>query len=98
MKRKDVAAARLGIEAVGEAGFRAGGLVAERQRRAPGGKTERHALHILLRLLLDAGERMARRFGLDRADRFAVNEQRVVRLAGLEGQLAHGDAELGCAG
>ena len=83
VKGEDVAAARLGIEPVGEAGFRAGGLVGERQRRAPGGNTERHALHILLGLLLDAGERMARGFGLDRADRFAVDKERVVRLAGL---------------
>ena len=35
---------------------------------------------------------MAGGFGLDRADRFSVNEQRVVRLTGPEGQLAHGNA------
>ena len=35
---------------------------------------------------------MADGFGLDRADRFGVDKQRVVRLAGLEGKLAHGDA------
>ena len=56
MKREHVAAARHGIETVGEAGFRAGGLVGERQRRAPGGNAERHALHILLGLLFDAGQ------------------------------------------
>ena len=94
VKREDVAAARYGIEPVGEAGFRAGGLVGERQRRAPGGNPEGHALHILLGLLLDAGQRMASRFGLYRADRFAVDKQRVVRLAGLERKLAHGDAAL----
>ena len=43
VKGEDVAAARHGIETVGEARFRAGGLVAERQRRAPGGNTEGYA-------------------------------------------------------
>ena len=44
VKGEDVAAARHGIETVGEASLRPGGLVAERQRRAPGGNTERYAL------------------------------------------------------
>ena len=35
---------------------------------------------------------MPRGFGLYRADRFAVNKERVVWLAGLESKLAHGDA------
>ena len=83
VKREDVAAARHGIETVGEARFRAGGLVGERQRRAPGGNPEGHALHVLLGLLFDAGQRMANRFGLNRADRFAIDKERVVRLAGL---------------
>jgi hypothetical protein len=34
---------------------------------------------------------MASGLGLDRADRLSVNKQRVIRLAGLEGKLAHGD-------
>ena len=40
-------------------------------------------------------KRMARRFGLNRADRFTIDKQRVVRLAGLESKLAHGDAARG---
>ena len=56
VKGKDVAAARFGIEPVGEAGLGAGGLAGERQRRAPGGNAEGHALHVLLGLFFDAGE------------------------------------------
>src|SRR5438094_3823416 len=43
VKREDIAAARQRIEPVGGARFRTGGLVAERQMRAPGGNPERHA-------------------------------------------------------
>ena len=95
VKSEDVAAARHGIETIGEAGFGAGGLVAERQRRAPGGNPEGHAFHVLLGLLLDAGQRMAGGFGLNRADRFAIDKERVIRLAAFEGKLAHGDAARG---
>ena len=56
VKGEHVAAARHGIETVGEASFRAGGLVGERQRRPPRGNAERHAFDILLGLLLDAGK------------------------------------------
>jgi len=37
---------------------------------------------------------MLRGFGLYRADRFRIDKQSVVRLAGLEGKLVHGDAAL----
>ena len=36
VEREDVATTRLGIEVIGEAGFRACAFVAERKRRAPG--------------------------------------------------------------
>jgi hypothetical protein len=38
---------------------------------------------------------MACGFGLYRPDRLAVNEERVVGFAGLESELAHGDAACG---
>ena len=74
VKREGIAAPRHGIEPVGEASFRAGGLVAERQRRPPSGNAEGHALHILLRLLFDTGERMASGFGFNRTDGLAIDE------------------------
>ena len=95
MKREHAAAARVGIEAVGEEGFRARALVAERERRFPRRQAERDAGDILGGLLLDAGEGVAFGLGLDRADGFGVNEQRVVRFAGLEGEFADGDTARG---
>ncbi len=88
MKREHAAAARVGIEAVGKEGLRARALVGERKRRFPGRQAERDAGDIFGGLLLDAGEGVAFGLGLDGADGFAVNEQRVVRFAGLEGKFA----------
>ena len=45
-----------GIEAVGEAGFDAGGLVGERQRVAPAGQAGGQALGVFVGLGLDAGQ------------------------------------------
>ncbi|HEY7163743.1 MAG TPA: hypothetical protein VIB79_04220 [Candidatus Binatia bacterium] len=91
MKRKHVAAPRYGIEPIREPTLRASGLVRERQWRAPCGNPEWHAFDVLFGLLFDTGERVTGGFGFDRADRFAVNEQRVVRFACFERELADGD-------
>ena len=58
-------------------------------------KAERHASDVFLGLIFDSRKGMAGGLGLDRADRLAVNKQRVIRLAGLEGKLAHRDAARG---
>ena len=57
MKRKRAAAARLGIESVGEERLDAGALVEERQRRMPRGRSRGQAHAVLLGLRLDAGQR-----------------------------------------
>ena len=92
MKGEHAAAARVGIEAAGEEGFRAGALVAERQRRFPRGDAERDAGDILGGLLLHAGEGDAFGLGFHGADGLAVHEERVVGFAGLEGEFADGHA------
>ena len=92
MEREDAATARVGIEAIGEEGLGAGALVGERQRRFPRRETERNAGDIFGGLLFDAAERGAFGLGFDRADGFAVHEERVIGLAGFEGQLADGDS------
>ena len=95
MEREDAAAARVGIEAVGEEGLRAGAFVAERERRFPCRQAERNAGDIFGGLLLDAGERVAFGLGFDCADGFAIHEQRVVGFAGGKGEFADGDAAVG---
>ena len=95
MEGEDVTAARLGIKAVGEAGFGAGGFVAERERRFPRGQSGRNAGNVLVRLFLDADQGMAFGLGLDRADGFGVHEERVVGFAGGKGKLTHRDAPRG---
>ena len=78
MKREDVAGARLGVEAVGEVGFDAGGFVGERQRAAPRGQSIGQALGVSLRLGLDAGERGAFLLRFDDARGPSVDVEQVV--------------------
>lgn len=94
VKGEDIAATRIGIELIGKPRFRAGALVGERERRMPMRDAEGHADDVVRGLLLDAGQRVALRFGLDGANGFAVRKQCVVRLAGFEAELADGDAAL----
>jgi len=51
--------------------------------------------NVLCRLLLNAGEGVAFRLGLDNTDGFAVHEESVVWLAGLKGHLADCNAQGG---
>jgi hypothetical protein len=55
----------------------------------------REAVEVFPGLGFDTGERVAFRFGLDNADRFAVGLEHVVGFAGAQRKLPHGDAE-GC--
>ena len=89
---EDAPAARFGVEAAGEAGLGTGRFEAERQRRGPVGQAEGNAGDVFRRLLLDAGQGMAFRLGLDGAEGLAVYEEGVIGFAGLEGKLGHRDA------
>jgi hypothetical protein len=66
------------VEAVGEAGFDAGGLVGERQRVAPARQTGGQALGVFVGLGFDAGEGDAFLLGLDHPGRLAVHIQQVI--------------------
>jgi hypothetical protein len=66
------ARARHRVEAVGEAGFDAGGLVGKRQRVAPARQPGGQALSVFVRLGFDAGEGYALLLGLDHPGSFAI--------------------------
>src|ERR1035437_4121795 len=95
MERKDLAAARVGVEAAGKTGLAAGGFIAERQRRAPRGQTAGNAGDIFGGLLLDTDERMAFWFRFNRAERFAIHEQRVIGFASGKSKFANRHATRG---
>ena len=92
MEGKDAPAARVGIALVGEEGLHAGGLVEKGQRVVPGVSLQpgRQAVAVLRRLGLDAAEGRAHRLGLDHADGASIDEEHIVREAGLKGKLRHG--------
>ena len=95
MERENPAAARVGIEAIGEECLRAGALVTERERRFPRGQAKRHAGHVFGGLFFDADEGVTFGLRLDGADGFGIREKRVIGLAGFEGQFNYGDAARG---
>ena len=90
---EDTAAARLGIETVGEPGLDAGGLVEEWER--PLGRRELggDARRVLVGLHLDPGERRALFLGLDDADGLSVRVEKVIGSpkAVPQRELAHGN-------
>ena len=88
MERENAPTARIGIKAVGEEGFGAGAFVGEWKRRFPRREAKWNARDILGRIALRRRERGAFGLGLDRADGFAIHEQRVVGLAGFECKFA----------
>ncbi|MDZ7652834.1 MAG: hypothetical protein U5L03_09920 [Burkholderiaceae bacterium] len=94
---KDVAGARLGVEAVGEVGFGAGGFVDEGQRPAPGRQAGGQALGVAGGLDFHAGERGALLLGFDHAGGLAVDVEQVVggAVAGVELELAQRHAARG---
>ena len=81
MEAEDAAAARIWLQQIGEAGFDSGGLIAERQRAAWGGKRFGNALAVFLGLDFDAGEGGALFLGFDDAGSLTVHEKQVIRLA-----------------
>ena len=97
MKGENGSGAGIGIEAVGEAGFDAGGLVAEGERPEPGGEYVGEAMRVLVGLDLDTGEGMAGRLRLHHPGGLAVDVEEIVGLAmaRLQGEIANGDAAAG---
>ena len=89
MESENVAAARLRVQQVGEARFRPGGLVEERQRLAVRRKYLRQPVAVLARLGLHTGERVAGGFRLHDAGRLAIDVQQVIGgpMAGLQPEL-----------
>ena len=81
VERKDLATAGVRVQQAGESGFDAGALIQERQWTTRDGNVVWNALAVLLRLNLDAGERLAFSLGLDHAGGCAVHEEKVVGLA-----------------
>lgn len=67
-------------------------LVGERQRQPAVGDRVGQPDEVLRRLLGDAGEGRPGGFGLDDVGRLAVDEEEVVGRAGVELELAHGNA------
>ena len=94
MERKNTAAARLGIETVGEAGFDAGALIEQRQRPDLRGQFGRKALAVLFRLDFDPGQRDAFLLGFDYPSCFTIDIEEIVReaVSGDEREVAESDA------
>ena len=89
VEAEDAAAARLGVEPVGEEDLDPRALVAEGQGFAPRRGQLGQAAAILLGLRLDPGQRRPRGLGLDGADGLAIDEEEVVGEAGLERKLPY---------
>ena len=92
MEGEDVTAARVGIKTVGEAGFGAGGFVAERERGLPRGQSRWNAGNVFGGLFLNADKGVAFGLRLDRADGFSVHEEGVIGFASGKGKLKIGRA------
>ena len=91
---EDGAAAGVGFEEVGEAGFDAGGFVAEGEGSAWGGKVVGQADAVSGGLGFDADEGGAGAFGFDDADGGTIDVEEVVgeTVTLFEGEFADGDA------
>ena len=94
VKREDRARARLGVQLIDEDGFFAGRDVGKRQGLVRGCQRGWQALHVFLRLELDARERVAGGLRLHDAKGIAVDEEQVVDVAValLQLELADGNA------
>ena len=79
MKGEDVAALRIGIEAVGELRFNTGAFVRKRQRFTELRVNIEQAFAVFAGLFFDARQRETFGLRFDCADGFAVNKQEVVR-------------------
>src|SRR5437762_1994532 len=78
VKREDVAALRIGIEAIRELCFDSGGFVRERQWLPPFRVNVEQTLAVLAGLFFDASKCETFRLRFDSADSFAIDEQQVV--------------------
>ncbi len=85
-------AARFGVKMVGEAGFDAGGFVAEGEHGAFCGEDFGQVGQVFGALFFDADECLSGFLGFDGAYRLIVDEEEVVGGAGGEGEFANGDA------
>jgi hypothetical protein len=95
VEREQPAGARLRIAVVSEASFPAGAFVFEEQAHSPSGDTSRQCAEIFGRLVLEAGQRGAFRFGLQHAAGLSVDIQQVVACAGSDGEFADCNTEGG---
>ncbi len=97
VESKDRARARFGVDAVGKAGFGAGGLVSERQRVVPARQAIRQAFGVFVGLGFDAGEGHTLLLGFDDAGGLAVDVKQVIgkTVAGFEREFADRHAACG---
>jgi lycopene cyclase domain-containing protein len=97
VEAEDEAAARLGIEKVGEAGLDAGALVEEGQGIDGTRQVVRHTGGVLARLGLDTGEGGLGLLGFHDASRLAIDVEEVIRvaMACLKREFADGHAPTG---
>ena len=91
MKGEYVPRTRFGVQAVGVAGLRAGGLISEGQGAAPIRQAVRQPMGVFRRLGFHPGQGCSVFLGLDDAGGFAVNVQEVIRKAmtGLQGKFTN---------
>lgn len=95
MKGEDRAAARLRVEIAGEARLDAGGFIAERERVTRVGKVFRQTETVLHALFFHPDQRLALFFGLNRADRHFIHEERIICRARFHGEFANSHAAPG---
>jgi len=95
VEREDFPASGLGFEQVGVLCYLPGRFIAERQGKPMGRNASGQGSDVLLRLTLDAGQRVSFLPGLDHADGHAVHIKEVIRLADIQGKLPDGHATAG---
>ncbi len=97
VKGEDRPGTRLGVEAVGKAGFNSGRLVGKGERLIPGGESSRQAFAVTIGLDLHPGQGDADLLCFDHAGGAAIDVEEVVgkTITGGKGEFAQGNATTG---